>query len=116
MPPFKQFGKPVVPPPKPKRAHVLVTPQTCDCDKTAEDPRCPVCDWGLGVCSVCGGGEADLVGTECPGKKPKVKPQACVACEGMGRSSTNRPCTPCGGTGVQGGGKEKRRVKDDSAK
>lgn len=35
----------------------------------------------------------------------KPKPVTCVACEGMGRSSNNRPCVPCGGTGLQGKGK-----------
>lgn len=47
-----------------------------------------------------------------PKPEPLLKPTQCVACEGIGRSTTNRPCVPCGGTGVQGGGKERRRVKD----
>lgn len=28
-------------------------------------------------------------------------PDECPACEGMGRDASNRPCTPCGGTGKQ---------------
>lgn len=30
------------------------------------------------------------------------KPTPCVACEGTGRSSSNRPCEPCAGSGIQG--------------
>lgn len=32
----------------------------------------------------------------------KPKPTPCVACSGTGRSSSNRPCEPCAGSGVQG--------------
>lgn len=32
-----------------------------------------------------------------------TKPIQCIACEGVGRNSNNRPCFPCQGTGVQGG-------------
>lgn len=100
MPPFKHF---------PKRPHVLLTPKTCPCDKSTEDRQCPVCDWGLGVCSVCGGGEADLVGTDCPGRKPvmtqtavgkpKVPLWPCPNCEGLGRTKNNTKCAKCKGTG-----------------
>lgn len=54
--------------------HILRTPETCPCDKNDHERDCHVCDWGLNVCSVCGGAEADLIGddgkeNECPGEK-----------------------------------------------
>ena len=42
--------------------HVLLTPKTCGCSKFNDDGRCPVCDWGLGVCAKCGAGESELDG------------------------------------------------------
>ncbi len=35
-------------------------------------------------------------------KKNVVKPIPCAACEGTGRSSSNKPCVPCVGTGREG--------------
>ncbi len=40
--------------------HLLFTTKTCPCDKTSDTSKCPVCDWGLQVCEICGGGEAQL--------------------------------------------------------
>lgn len=95
MPPFKHFPK------KPKRPHVLLTKETCDCGRSS-DGKCPVCDWGLGVCAVCGGAESELVGTECPGVHRTVKPLwPCTKCEGMGRDRNNAKCRTCRGTGQQ---------------
>ena len=52
---------------KTKRGHILTTPQTCDCDKQSDIP-CPVCDWGLGICKVCGAAEVELDERDCPNK------------------------------------------------
>ncbi|MGZ8233205.1 hypothetical protein, partial [Methylobacter tundripaludum] len=41
------------------KGHILLTPQTCGCDKRSETP-CPVCDWGLAVCANCGAAESEL--------------------------------------------------------
>lgn len=44
-----------------------------------------------------------------------IKPTPCVACEGCGRSTSNEPCYPCKGTGVQGGkGRPDSRIRLDS--
>lgn len=87
-------------PPRAKRPHVLLTPETCDCGRTS-DGKCPVCDWGLGVCAVCGGAESELTGTECPGEKRKAVPywNPCPMCDGMGRKRDNTKCPRCKGTG-----------------
>jgi hypothetical protein len=67
--------------------HVLLTPETCPCDKNDYERDCPVCDWALNVCSVCGGAEADLIDddgkeNECPGPKQKfVPPEPIRFCE-----------------------------------
>lgn len=45
---------------KPLQKHKLKTPAECDCDKTSSYPPCPICDWGLAVCSVCGAAESEL--------------------------------------------------------
>lgn len=34
-----------------------------------------------------------------PKATPPTKPAVCMACEGTGRNSNNRPCYPCDGTG-----------------
>lgn len=53
--------------------HKIMTPETCkfkriDPDGHGTYPGCPVCDWGLNVCEVCGMAEADLLDNpECPG-------------------------------------------------
>lgn len=48
--------------------HILITPRTCDCDKDKES--CPVCTWGLDICSICGAAEYELLDMpECPGNK-----------------------------------------------
>lgn len=44
-----------------QRRHVLITKETCPCDKTSDYP-CPVCDGGLAFCSVCNKGEVELDG------------------------------------------------------
>ena len=38
--------------------HTLKTRETCNCKK--DSGRCPVCDWGLGVCLVCNAAECQL--------------------------------------------------------
>lgn len=55
--------------------HKIMTPKTCK--KRIEDPvkhqmdDCPICDWGLKVCEVCGKAEMDLIDfPDCPGPKP----------------------------------------------
>ena len=46
--------------------HILMTSEDCDCGGKTD--RCPVCDWGLGQCKVCGKAEIELIDTpECPG-------------------------------------------------
>ena len=45
--------------PNPSQLHVLLTPETCPCDKQS-DISCNVCDGGLAVCSLCGKAEAEL--------------------------------------------------------
>ncbi len=41
--------------------HLLMTPVDCNCDKRdAYLQRCPVCDWGLAVCKICGRTESEL--------------------------------------------------------
>lgn len=53
--------------------HKIMTPATCkhklkDLDSHAES-ECPVCDYGLKICEVCGMAEADLLDNpECPGR------------------------------------------------
>ena len=54
----------------PLRGHILLTPKTCDCG--GRTGNCPVCDWGLGVCSVCGAGEIELE-EECNPKRKERK-------------------------------------------
>lgn len=44
---------------KMKGSHILLTPATCKCNKQS-DIRCPVCDYGLAICSVCGKAENEL--------------------------------------------------------
>jgi hypothetical protein len=46
--------------------HVLLTVETCKCTRT--DGQCPVCDWGLGVCAICGAAESQLDEHECKGQ------------------------------------------------
>lgn len=41
--------------------HLLITPETCPCDKQS-DISCNVCDGGLAICSRCGKAEAELDG------------------------------------------------------
>lgn len=41
--------------------HVLLTTETCPCDPES-DQKCPVCDYGLSICSLCGKAEAGLDG------------------------------------------------------
>ena len=52
--------------------HILYTPENCGCkSQPGYDPDysvCPVCDWGLAVCSVCRGAEIELE-EDCPGEK-----------------------------------------------
>lgn len=40
--------------------HVLVEAEDCPCRRTPDSRACPVCDWGLGICSVCGAAEIEL--------------------------------------------------------
>ncbi len=40
--------------------HIITKPSECDCSKETE--RCPVCDWGLAVCRICGKAESELDG------------------------------------------------------
>jgi hypothetical protein len=40
--------------------HPLLTRSTCPCDKQRDHENCPTCDWGLGICAVCGAAEIDL--------------------------------------------------------
>jgi hypothetical protein len=47
-----------------RRGHKLLTPETCKCNKNS-DQKCPVCDWGLGVCEWCGAAESQL-DNNCP--------------------------------------------------
>ena len=44
------------------RKHKLITHENC------QKPHCEICDGGLSVCAVCGGGEGSLP-SECPGQK-----------------------------------------------
>lgn len=44
--------------------HVLLTPETCGCDRSSETD-CVVCDVGLGVCAKCGAGERELDERRC---------------------------------------------------
>lgn len=57
------------PPPPVVNGHVLLTSKTCPCRKDDDDRRCPTCDWGLGVCSLCGAAEIEL-DEPCKGAKP----------------------------------------------
>lgn len=47
------------------RGHVLITPETCGCDKRS-DRQCNVCDGGLAICDRCGAAEVEL-DRECAG-------------------------------------------------
>jgi hypothetical protein len=40
------------------KGHVLLTRQTCPCK--GQNDRCPVCEWGLAVCALCGAAEIEL--------------------------------------------------------
>ena len=50
--------------------HVLLTPEICGCIADAAS-RCPVCDWGLAVCSQCHGGEIDLERGTCEQRRKR---------------------------------------------
>ncbi len=54
------------------RPHQLKTSADCDCARTINDGRCNICDYGLGICKVCGRAEAQLDedGGQCPGQPP----------------------------------------------
>lgn len=72
--------------------HVLLTPKTCKCrGKTLEqldrDGPCAVCDWGLGVCALCGAAEIEL-SRPCPGANPKPGEPVCSRCGGDGIDKT----------------------------
>lgn len=41
------------------KSHVLKTPLNCGCTK-GTDEKCPVCEWGASVCSICGKAEVEL--------------------------------------------------------
>ena len=80
----------------PCSGHVLLTPKTCNCNR--DDGRCPVCDWGLSVCAICGAAESQL-------------DNECEKCEGTGKLRNNTwgngvgtldkiDCNECGGHGV----------------
>lgn len=45
--------------------HDFMTPAECTCDG---ETGCMICDGGLSVCKVCGGGEGSLT-TDCPGER-----------------------------------------------
>jgi hypothetical protein len=49
-------------------SHTCITPKTCK--YTHELDNCPVCDWGLAICSVCGAGEIQLYEHPCKPKEP----------------------------------------------
>jgi len=55
--------------------HTLTTPENCHCDKknniSSLINECPVCDWGLSVCSVCNKGESELEGP-CLSEREKI--------------------------------------------
>lgn len=61
--------------------HKIMTPERCkfkhDFGGFRTHPSCPVCDWGLKVCEVCGMAEADLLDNpKCPGPStPDFKPE-----------------------------------------
>ena len=55
-----------------KNAHILLTPATCKCNKQS-DIRCPVCDYGLAICSVCGKAENELDSECCTAKAGKER-------------------------------------------
>lgn len=46
--------------------HILKNSEDCGCDGMSG--KCPVCDWGLGVCKICGLAECQLdERPDCPG-------------------------------------------------
>lgn len=70
------------------KQHVLLTPSSCNCDKQSQ--RCPVCDFGLGICSICNKAEAELDEPCISGKyatlHPNINPTGTV---GLRMSHTN---------------------------
>lgn len=46
-----------------KNGHVLFTTESCNCG--GKTGRCPVCDYGLGVCMLCNAAEIELYDS-CP--------------------------------------------------
>lgn len=58
--------------------HVLITPETCNCDWRDDGPPCPICDGGLGQCKHCGAAEIELEDyptcEEFEAKKKEIRP------------------------------------------
>ena len=53
------------------RKHILLEPSECNFGK--ETDRCPVCDWGLAVCKLCGKAEIEL-DEDCIQQQPAGSP------------------------------------------
>ena len=70
---------------------------------TVSASKCPHC--GLDSCYHCWECGADVSserhGKGCSGDKSPTVP-ICIACQGTGRSSSNKRCYPCNGTGRHG--------------
>lgn len=46
-------------------SHTLLKPENCNCDKSDTWVTCPICEGGLNYCTVCHGGEIDLIEKSC---------------------------------------------------
>lgn len=58
------------------KTHILKTIETC-IHENRENVICPVCDWGLGVCSICGAAECELDEYSCEEFKAKRNGPVC---------------------------------------
>jgi hypothetical protein len=54
--------------------HIIITPETCPCDKSQDYPTCNVCDSGLAICSVCQKGEVELDSLCLPAPTTELEP------------------------------------------